>query len=224
MTSGSVQASRLGLARITEAVVELADGEHRAVLEVSGGVARLDDADRQHEAVLAGFAALLNALTFPVQIVVRSTPVDLMRYVAALEDQARQALPAALSALARDHAAFVQRLARQRMLLERRFYVVVPAEPARRTRWSQVLPTRRGASDAAGTQAAHAQLALRCDELAGQLARCGLHARRLGDVELAELLLACWSPERARAQRFRQQLQDYSTLVVRIGQAAPGVD
>jgi hypothetical protein len=51
--------------------------------------------------------------------------------------------------------------------------------------------------------------------LSRQLARCGLLARRLGDLELAQLYLECWSPERARAQRFRQQLDDYTTLAVR---------
>ena len=40
-------------------------------------------------------------------------------------------------------------------------------------------------------------------------------ARRLLDLELAQLYLACWSPERGRAQRFRQQLDDYLTLTVR---------
>ena len=41
-------------------------------------------------------------------------------------------------------------------------------------------------------------------------------ARRVkADLELAQLYLACWSPERARAQRFRQQLDDYTTLAVR---------
>jgi hypothetical protein len=43
--------------------------------------------------------------------------------------------------------------------------------------------------------------------------------RRLGDLELAQLFLACWSPERARAQRFRQQLDDYTTLAVRAAHA-----
>jgi hypothetical protein len=54
-----------------------------------------------------------------------------------------------------------------------------------------------------------------------QLGRCGLTARRLADLELAQLYLACWSPERARAQRFRQQLDDYTTLAVRAAQPEP---
>ena len=35
--------------------------------------------------------------------------------------------------------------------------------------------------------------------------------------------LSCWSPERARAQRFRQQLDDYTTLAVRAAQPEQAV-
>src|SRR5262249_60132026 len=106
-------------------------GQYRAVLEVAGGGSLLE-IDQRQEAILAGFGAFLNALTFPVQILVRAAPVDLLRYVAALEERARQTLPAALAALAHDHAAFVHSLAHQRTLLERRFYAVVPAQPRQR--------------------------------------------------------------------------------------------
>jgi hypothetical protein len=50
--------------------------------------------------------------------------------------------------------------------------------------------------------------------VAHHLGRSGLTARRLGDVELAQLYMACWAPERARLQRVRQRLVDYTTLAV----------
>jgi len=214
VSHASVQTIRLGVSAIDGGVVQLANHEHRAVLEVTGTSSPIED-DARQESVLAGFAAFLNALSYPVQIVVRAVPVDLARYVAALEERARQGLPGELTALAQDHAQFVQALARQRTLLERRFFVVVPAEAPTRTgldRWR-----RRRASQAADAEweAARRQLAFRCDDVARQLARCGLHVRRLVDLELAQLYLACWSPERARAQRFRQRLDDYTTLAVR---------
>jgi hypothetical protein len=218
VSHASVQTARLDLDAIEHGVVRLVSGEYRAILEVNGGASLLD-ADQREEAVLAGFGAFLNALSFPIQIVVRSAPVDLVRYVATLEERARQSLPGVLSSLAHDHAAFVQSLARQRTLVERRFYVVVPAEPGRRMRWSGWPRTSARASRAAETEAAQRQLAHRCEDLAHQLVRCGLHARRLTDLELAHLYLACWSPERGRVQRFRQRLDAYTSLAVRA--AAP---
>src|SRR5207237_7281874 len=106
-------------------------------------------------------------------------------------------------------------LAHQRTLLERRFYVVVPAEPGKRPRWSLLRRAAAVSQQSAEVEAAQRQLTYRCEEVAYQLARCGLQARRLLDLELAQLYLACWSPERGRAQRFRQQLDDYLTLTVR---------
>ena len=223
MTRASVQTTRLGIEAIHDGVVALVGGEYRAVLEVSGTTRPFEDEARL-EALLAGYAAFLNGLSYPVQVVVRASPVDLTRYVAALEERGRQ-VDGQLAELAHDHAAFVQALARKRTLLERRFYVVVPAESGprgslpgwfgRHTRATSSEPRR---------EAARRQLSFRCDDVARQLARCGLGVRRLDDIELAELYLACWSPERARAQRFRQQLDDYTTLAVRVAAPAPGLD
>jgi hypothetical protein len=216
MKHASVQSVRLSIDAIQADVVELAGEEYRAVMEVSGTARPFDD-DIRLEGVLAGFATFLNGLSYPVQILVRATPVDLSRYLAALEERGRQVLDGQLADMARDHAAFVQGLARQRTLLERRFYVVVPAESAPRMSWTSRLAGRgRADLDAEPRrEAAHRQLAFRCEDVRRQLSRCGVNARRLGDLELAQLYLACWSPERARAQRFRQQLDEFTTLAVR---------
>jgi hypothetical protein len=213
----SVQAVRLGLDGIERGVVRLTGGGYRAVLEVAGVGNVLDDTGRQ-EAALAGYAAFLNALSYPVQILVRAVPVDLGRYVGELEERARGSLPPELAAMARDHAAFVHGLSRERTLLERRFYIVVPAEQHRRRGWRESVVT--GLSREVVMDAARRQLAFRCDEVIRQLGRCGLIARRLDDLELAHLALACWSPERARVQRFRQHLNDYTTLAVRAAYGA----
>ncbi len=216
MKSASVQTVRISIVSIRDGVVELRGGEYRAVLEVGGTASPFEDEARQ-EAMLASFAAFLNALAYAIQIVVRATPVDLTRYVATVEERARQMVLPQLVALAHDHAAFVQGLTRQRALLERRFYVVIPSESRTSSGWwsGWHRGRRRAADDQPHREAAQRQLTFRCDEIARQLGRCGLNARRLADLELAQLYLTCWSPERARAQRFRQQLDDYTTLAVR---------
>ena len=220
MSRGSVQTARIDLDGIADGVVALTDGEYRAVLEVTGSSSALDDEARQ-EAALAGYAAFLNALNFPVQVLVRAVPVELGRYLAAIEERARRDLPGELAALAREHASFVQGLARRRTLLERRFYVVVPAQTTIARAGLAWRPGRRGSASGApiAAEAAQRQLTFRCEEVTRQLMRCGLAARRLGDVELAQLFLACWSPERARSQRFRQRLDDYTSLAVRATRA-----
>src|SRR5438128_4501948 len=139
MKHASVQATRLGIEAIEDSVVALPGGEYRAVLEVSGTASPLED-DTREEGLLAGFATCLNALNYPIQILVRATPVDLSRYVASLEERGRQLVDGQLAALAHDHAVYVQSLARQRTLLERRFYVVVPSETPPRAGWHALVP------------------------------------------------------------------------------------
>lgn len=107
MKHASVQTARLGIEAIQEGVVALVGGEYRAVLEVSGTASPFED-DARQEALLAGFATFLNALSFPIQILVRASPVDLSRYAASLEERGRQMVEGQLAALAQDHAAFVQ--------------------------------------------------------------------------------------------------------------------
>jgi hypothetical protein len=217
VSRGSVQTARLGLEAIAHDVVQLTDGEYRAVLEISGG-ASMVNLDQRQETMLAGFGAFLNALNFPVQIVVRAAPVDLVRYVSNMEERARQSASGVLASLAHDHAAFVQSLARQRTLVERRYYIVVPAEPTRTARWSGWPKSRSKTARVAEAEAAERQLVQRCAEVEHQLARCDLHVRRLTDIELAQLFVICWSPERGRAQRFRQRLDDFGALAVRAAQ------
>jgi hypothetical protein len=227
MSSSSVQV-RLDLTSIRNGVACFGSGDEReycAVLEVSGSqesLGRVDDA--KQEELLAAYAQFLNSLTFPFQLLVQVHPVDLSWYVMRVEERARGLSPA-LVAIARDHAAFVQGLSRQRTLLERRLYVVVPwSSPMDSGKAGTVLPFTRllGMRRSTGgdieepfrAEAVHRQLTDRCDAVARQLGRAGLRASRLDDLGLAQLYHVSWAPEVARTQRLRRELADYTALVV----------
>src|SRR5260221_4194801 len=128
MSNASAQV-RVDLTAIKDSVACFGSGrqaEYCAVLEVAGSqqsLAKVDEA--KQEELLAGYAQFLNSLTFVFQLVVQMHPVDVARYVARVVERARFLSPS-LVAIAPDHAAFVQGLTRQRTLLERRTYVVVP--------------------------------------------------------------------------------------------------
>jgi hypothetical protein len=200
-----------------------------AVLEVTGAGQPLATADElQQEVMLAAYGQLLNALNFPFQVLVRAVPVDLGRYVERLEERARL-LPSGLAALARDHAAFVLGLASRRTLLERHYYVVLPADGPSPTRVPGSEPLRglvelghrRGPAPAhdatetaTGRVAVARQLTFRCEQVARQLGRAGLETTRLDDTQLAQLYHACWAPEAARSQRIRRAVSEYTALAV----------
>jgi hypothetical protein len=197
--------------------------EYGAVLEVAGSqesLARVDDA--KQEELLAAYAQFLNSLTFPFQLVVQVRPVDLAWYVTRVEERARM-LPPGLVAIARDHAAFVQGLTRQRTLLERRIYIVLPWSPTGEDgRGARPLPllrymgrrARRDSLEDQQTERVHRLLSDRCEIVSRQLSRTGLRATRLDDLGLAQLYHSSWAPEVARTQRLRRELADYTALVV----------
>lgn len=185
----------LPLEDIVEDVLCLRGGDYRAVMEAQSVNFALKS-EAEQEAIMAGYRAFLNSLSYPIQVVVRILPTDVEVYLAGLREPR---LPGgqgfggrggeALRRLALDHEVFVRRLARERTLLERRFYVVVPAglEGAferRGIRWPWQATPRNVRNN---LEAAARQLAFRCQELAQALASFGVATRRLGSEELAHL-------------------------------------
>jgi hypothetical protein len=214
----SVQTAHLALEAIEDDVLRLAGDDYRAVLEV-GSVNFGLQGEAEQEVVVASFAAFLNGLTFPIQILVRVLPVNVDGYLHELEEKARR-LPDELAELARDYVTFLRKLARNRTLLERRFYLVVPAE-LETSNGRQGWPFNRKVQTP-GMEAARRQLTLRCEEVERQVGRCGLTARRLSTGEISELIYACWCPDLARVQRLRHDLHDLGSVVTRAGLTREG--
>jgi hypothetical protein len=214
----SVQTALLTLEAIEDDLIRLAGDDYRAVLEV-GSVNFGLQGEAEQEVVVASFAAFLNGLTFPVQTLVRVLPVNVDGYLQELEEKARR-LPDELAELARDYVTFLRKLARNRTLLERRFYLVVPAA-LEVSNGRQGWPFNRKVQTP-GMEAARRQLTFRCEEVERQLGRCGLTARRLSTSEISELIYACWCPDLARVQRLRHNADDLGPVVTRASRAREG--
>ena len=178
----------LPLDDIVDGVICLRGGDYRAVLE-AGSVNFALKSETEQEAIIAGYRAFLNSLSYPIQVVARILPTDVESYLAGLRERFGGRGGETLHRLALDHETFVRRLARERTLLERRFYVVVPAKiegtfERRGMRWPwQVTPGNARHSLEAATR----QLNFRCYELIQAMASFGVTTRRLGSRELVVL-------------------------------------
>ena len=183
----------LPLEEISGDVVCLRGGDYRCVLEASSVHFALKSEPEQ-EAILAGYRRFLNGLTYPLQVLVRVVPADIEAYLAGLGGA--HGGTETLRRLALDHEAFVRRIARERTLLDRRFFVVLPAgmdaAPGRAGSgwsgpgwpWRRGPRARRQQSDLAR---ARRTLSFRCGEVAQGLGSFGVSTRRLGGGELAAL-------------------------------------
>ena len=147
----------------------LSGGALRAVLEcptLAFGI----KGESEQRAVLDGWASLLNSLTHPLQIVIRTRGLNpaALPSLPASDDPERATLAASYRRLLDD-------LSGGRRILDRRFYVVVPwdsAEGRRRPRQGEGIE----------------MLEQRVRWLAECLRRLDLEPRRLRDREIAELL------------------------------------
>ncbi len=215
-SKGSVQAEFVRLRAIARGVLCLASAvheerrEYRAVIEVSSANFTLQ-AEEEQELVIAGYRAFLKALSFPIQILLRSQQLDLTPYLRSLREAGTSPEPETATAagsvtwqeLAAAHEQFVRELASRRTLLEHRFYIVLPSDQG-----SIVAPHpltftlpftgrgRRTRRQAETLEKAQQQLDLRAEVVMQQLAAIGLHCHRLDDEELYALYASCLTPRR----------------------------
>jgi len=131
----------------------------------------------EQDALVAAFARLLNAVTAPLQILVRAEQADLRAAVAALRDAAGGLPHPALEAACREHAAFLDELAARRDVLRRQVLVVL----------------REPAPAAAAT--AGPALRRRAQAATASLAAAGITLTPLDGHEAAEVLHRAADPE-----------------------------
>jgi hypothetical protein len=201
----SIQETTLDLLWIADGAVCFAGSKraplYRAVLAVAGPPEAFAGSEHAERA-LSGYAAVLNGLEHPLQLLTRTEDMDVAAYAARWENAAAR-LPADLAALAREHASWARRQLAALGLLERRLYLIVPADepaPPAHTLVNQLRQRSRSAhSDQAGALAA---LSERCDRLQHLLKSAGIRSARLDDIGLARLYRACWGHALGGQQRF----------------------
>ncbi|BCL80634.1 ATP-binding protein [Ktedonobacteria bacterium brp13] len=162
--------------------------EYRGILQVNTINFSLMSEDEQ-DALIEGFKAFLNGLSFPIQILIKNLPYSLDHYLRTLEK-----VDGDLADLAQDHANFVRQFAHKRALVKRLFYIVVPSDTI----------VTRNAADA--LSAASTQIRLRIEELQRQLERIGLTGHQLQDKEIIDLYQNCYLSEETRQYPFSDEL------------------
>jgi hypothetical protein len=192
---------------IADDTLYLADGRGRAIFELYPPNLALADDDAL-EATAQQLAVVFSNLRFPTMLLFRFVAVDLEEHAAAAERVAATR-GAELAAAGRDYAALQRHLSRTLVLLELRVYLIIGLEGARgpvarsllrtaanrlvRLLRQQPSPPVAGASDTELLDDRGEQVALAFDAI-------GTRPRRLDNVEIAELLYACWCPERSRRE------------------------
>lgn len=172
---------------------------------------------REREGVEYSYQNFLNALYFPVQILVRSQRVDIAPYIDKLDHIRRSQDNMLLNVLMDDYINFIGVLAEEANIMDKSFFVVVPYFPQGDAAqlvekgkgfFSKVLGQQTQAVvkiDNATYEKAKEEIKNRVDSVMSGLFQMGIHCAQLDTKQLGELYYNVYNPDTA----VRQPLGDF---------------
>lgn len=173
---------------VFENIVVFSSGNACLVIEVTATNFALLSKEEQDAKVFA-YSSLLNSLSFPIQIYIRSKKIDISSYLRLLTQEAKKTQNQTLGNRIRQYRDFVQELVRVNTILDKKFYIVIPYSyleaggPS--TRQTPVSQNQTQKKTLAGS--AKIALDLKVKSLLSQLQRLNLFAKILEKEELTKL-------------------------------------
>ena len=202
----------LPIAEIRSDTVLLKNGGLRAVLMVEALNFNLKS-EMEQQGIITGYQGLVNTLSFPLQVVMRSSKMNIDPYLAHLRDLAGKQQNELLRTQTLAYAGFVERLIDVADIMQKRFYVVVPVDQTVRHRslleqffgWispdDSTTKARQRAKDfASGSRL----LKDRINLVQAGLENVGLMCHRLTTHELIELYYQIYNPKTSQEQKLPQ--------------------
>jgi hypothetical protein len=187
------------IADITNDVVVYKDGGAALVMEsTSLNFGLLSE--KEQGAVIAAYAALINSLSFSIQIVVRTQRKDISSYLRFLDEQDAKLTHPLLKTLMQGYKGFIQESVKKKNVLGKRFFVVLYLSPLELgvgksiksfTKRTGPLPYPKSYV----IKKAKITLYPRRDHLMRQAGRLGIKLRQLKSTELVDLYFTTYNPE-----------------------------
>jgi hypothetical protein len=82
--------------------------------------------EREQDATISAYAGLLNSLSFPIEVLVRTQHKDVTAYLRLLEEQERRQKNPKLQKSIHDYRLFVAATVKEKDVLDKKFYIVIP--------------------------------------------------------------------------------------------------
>src|SRR3989344_9331461 len=191
----------------TQDFTEIEDVNHDVVLFVDGSTAMILSttavnfgllSEKEQEAMIYAYAGLLNSLSFPIQILVRSQHKDVTSYLHLLEEQEKKQKNTKLATSIKSYRLFVAETVKEKEVLDKKFYVVIPFSSLELGTSTKVLfgSKKRGLPypkeyiyDKALTV-----LTPKRDHITRLLNRLGLRGKQLTSEQLTRLFFSIYNP------------------------------
>src|SRR3989338_1582009 len=122
----------------TQAHLPIADITNNIVIYKDGGAALVMEStslnfgllsEKEQAAVIAAYAALINSLSFSIQIVVRTQRKDISNYLRFLDEQDAKITHPLLKTLMQQYKGFITESVKKKNILGKRFFIVLYLSP-----------------------------------------------------------------------------------------------
>jgi len=179
-------------------IVLFSDGSSAAVLTVSAVNFSLLS-QREQEAMIYAYAGVLNSLSFPIQLIIRSQHKDIRAYLKLLEDQEAIQKNPKLQKSIHGYRNFIAATVKEKEVLDKKFYLVIPFSALELGVTPSVFfgSKKRGLpfKKAFIYERALAVLTPKVDNLIRLLAKVGLRAKQLTGDQIAQLYFSFYNPD-----------------------------
>ena len=200
----------LDIAEIKEDTVILKDGTLRAVLLVSSINFSLKSLDEQN-AIVQAYMQFLNGLDFPIQVVIQSRKMNIDNYLRRLVESEQQLTNELLKRQIHDYREFIKQLVEMGDIMQKRFYIVVPLNPATSGQKSFFQRLAEIITPSVAIRLSEERfnkqkfdLSLRVNQVVGSLSSMSLSAIQLDTQSLIELYYTVYNPELFEVQRMTE--------------------
>lgn len=218
--SQSTAQNFLDIYDITNNFIILKDGTVSIVLSVGAMNFGLL-AEAEQDAVIYTYAALLNSLNYPIQIIVQSQTKDVTDYLNLLKQQEEKASTDLKRERIARYRQFVSDVIKERNVLDKKFFVTVPANPTELglITADSFVPGKSGFDISSFEKSvilekAEAVLSPKRDHLISQFSRIGLFSRQLTTQEIIRIFYTSYNPEASEGQELTDTNQ-YTTPLVK---------
>jgi len=174
----------------------------------------------EQDAIIYAYAALINSLSFPIQITIKSQPKDVSRYLEYVEEQLQFAKTDLRRRQIAQYRQFVANLITEQNVLDKTFYVVLPVSGLELGITDSLNPFRSLGNGQdpqfdkyALMEKAKNVLLPRRDHMISQFARIGLQAKQMTTKEIIQLFYVAYNAEAAEGVRVVDS-KEYTTAAI----------
>ncbi len=154
--------------------------------------------EREQDAMISAYAGLLNSLSFPIQLMIRTQHKDVTAYLRLLEDQERKEKNPKLTKSIHDYRLFVAATVKEKDVLDKNFFIILPFSSLELGSSPSVLfgSKKKGLPYPRSYIYEKALIVLnpKRDQIIRLLSRVGLKAHQLDNEQLIRLFFTAYNP------------------------------